>query len=118
MILDTPRYPNNTDASDQAIYKAAHCSWNMTRNILTGSTDTVLYFDYSDSAAFVLGAPVVVHSDDYSVKSSEAKVIDVYLDPVNPCYVTLNKPLGFSPTTDMKIELLGHPDSGAPYRWL
>lgn len=118
MILDTPRYPNSTDASDQAIYKAAHCSWNMTRSILTGSTDTVLYFDYTDAAAFVLGAPVVVHSDDYSSVSVQTKIIDVYLDPINPCYVTLDKPLGFTPTTDMKIELLGYADGGAPYRFL
>lgn len=118
MIVDTPRYPNNTDKADQAIYKAAHCSWNMTRNVLPSSTDTVLYFDYADAAAFVLGAPVIVHSDDWSVKSNEAKIIDVYLDPINPCYVTLSRTLGFTPTTDQKIELLGYADGGAPYRFL
>ncbi len=118
MILDTPRYPNSTDASDQAIYKAAHCSWNMTRNVMTGSTDTTLIFNSLDAPAFVIGAPVVVHSEDYSVKSQEVKIIDVFLSSVSPSYVTLSKPLGFTPTTDMKIELLGYPDLGAPYRFL
>lgn len=118
MILDSPRYPNNTDEADQAIYKAAHCSWNMTRNVLTGSTDTVLFFDYADRSAFVLNAPVMVRSTDWSTQSVEVKIIDVYLDLINPCYVTLSKPLGFTPTTDMKIELLGYADGGAPYRWL
>lgn len=118
MIVDTPCYPNSTDAADQAIYKAAHCSWNMTRNIITGSTDTVLIFDSLDAPAFVLGAPVIVHNKDWSIKSSEAKIIDVFLSSVDPSYVTLSKPLGFTPTTDMFVELLGYPDGGASYRFL
>jgi hypothetical protein len=118
MILDTPRYPNSTDAADQAIYKAAHCSWNMTRQVLATSTDTTLIFNSLDAPAFVVGAPVIVHSKDWTVKSIEVKIKEVFLSSVSPSYVTLSKPLGFTPTTDMIIEFLGYPDGGSPYRFL
>lgn len=118
MIVDTPRYPNSTDQADQAIYKASHCSWNMSRKVLATSTDTILYFSALDAPAFVIGAPVIVHNDDYTIKSPEIKIADVFLSSFLPSYVTLAAPLGFTPTVDMNISLLGWPDRGAPYRWI
>ena len=118
LILDIPNYPNSTDSSDKAIYKASHCFWTMSRNVLTGSTSTRLYFSSSDAAAFVEGAPVIVRSEDWTTKSVETKIESVFLSNVLPSYVDLKDDLGFTPTVDMKIDLLGFPDSGAPYRWL
>ena len=122
-ILDTPKYPMTTDAADQALYKSAHCSFNRTAKVITGSTDEILYLTPSPDAivnyqSFVVGAPILVHNKDWSIKSKEVKIKELVISNVSPSYAVLDKPLGFTPTTDMFIELLGYPDLGAPYRWL
>ena len=113
MIADTPRYPTNTDPADQAIYKAAHCSWNKQLDVLAGISGTQFTIAVPDLAYVEVGYLIRIHNDDYSIYSATQKVTDITSNTI-----TVDATLGFTPGSGYKIELLGYKDGGKPYLWL
>lgn len=113
LIMDTPRYPTNTDKEDQAIYKAVHCSFNKQLEVVAGISQTQFTIDPGDVGYVQVGFIIYIHNDDYSSSSVERLVTDV-----TGTTVTVEDDLGFIPSLDQKIELLGYNDGGKPYRWL
>lgn len=115
MIVDVPIYPNSIDTLEASIYKQIHVFWNPQVLIVSGISQTEFTVSPSDAAKFKKDLPIYVHSDDYSVTSFavEAKISNVV--GVN---ITVDKALGFIPASNQKIELIGFPDGGQPYRWV
>lgn len=113
MIADTPRYPSNTNVEDQALYKAAHVSWNKQLDVLAGISQTQFTISLSDVGYVEVGFSIFIHNRDYSIASSVAIVSDVTGQTV-----TVNSALGIVPSVGQKIELLGFHDGGKPYLWL
>ena len=113
MILDTPKYPSNTDQSDQAIYKAAHVSWNKQLTVLTGISDTQFTINLADVGYVQAGFKIYIHNKNYSISSNTTKVSTIV-----GTTVTTTASLGLTPSAGLKIEVMGFPDLGAGYLWL
>lgn len=113
MILDSPGYPSNTDPDDQALYKAAHVSFNKQLEVVSGVSVTQFNINISDVGFVKPGFLIFIHNKDYSVSSNTVKVSTVV-----GTLVTVVTTLGITPASGNKIELLGFPDGGVPYLWL
>ncbi len=113
MIADTPRYPLNTDQEENALYKAAHVSWNKQLSVASGISDTQFTVAPLDVEFVKPGYSIFIHNKDYSVTSEY-----VLVESVVGQTVTVKSVLGIVPASGQKIELLGFPDGGKPYLWL
>lgn len=114
-VIEVPPYPNNTDTLDASIYKQIHAFWNPQVLVVSGISQTQFTVSAPDALKFQLNLPVYIHNDDYTITSFaiEAKVIDI-----SGVTITVNKNLGFTPGAGQKIELIGFPDGGPPYRFV
>jgi hypothetical protein len=114
-ILEVDRYPLSTDPTDQQIIKQIHCFCDASVTATSGISDTQFMVDAADIDKFVLGLPVSVHNDDYSIISVEQNVSNI---DTGTNIVTVAGSLGFAPSAGNVAELIGFPDGGGPYRFL
>lgn len=99
---------------DESFYKNAHCFFTPQVQVLSGVSQT--QFTVSDPAKFFVGSFVRVHNYDYSIDSGtkELKVTNV-----TGSTITIDKDLGFVPTSVMFVDLIGFAsDEGAPYTFI
>lgn len=113
MIAELPPYPNNTDKDDMALYKTVHCYFNKQVQVASGVNTLNFTVAPGDVQYFQVGFPLIIHNTDYSVKSPEVKVKTILGNNIE-----VSATLGFTPISGHRIELLGYPDGGKPYRWL
>jgi len=78
--------------------------------VTSGASSTV--FDVSDSSRLWVGAPVSVHSADWTTVSAEARITDISTNTI-----TVDTDLGFTPSSGMVVDLIGFKSNeGEPYR--
>jgi hypothetical protein len=114
-VIEIPPYPNNVDTLDSSIYKQIHVFWNAQISVASGISQTQFTVSAPDALKFKLGNPVYIHSDDYSATSFG---VETTVTNVAGSTITVNKALGFTPSASQKVELIGYPDGGQPYRWV
>jgi hypothetical protein len=114
-VVEVPPYPNNIDTLDGSIYKQIHAFWNPQIVVVSGISQTQFTTSAPHALKFQIGNPVYIHSDDYSVTSFG---VEARVTGVTGVTVTVNKALGFIPASGQKIELIGYPDGGQPYRYV
>lgn len=100
-------------ASGDPVQKLVHCFWDRTVPVVTGVSGTQFTVGAGDTARFVVGQPVLVHKNNYSVIGDEINVLTVV-----GTTVTLESNLGFTPDNTYSVELGAFADLGAPYRFL
>lgn len=112
-IVDVAPYGSGTDPNYIAAYKALYAFLDPTLTIVTGISGTQFTLSGGDAAQVQVNQAVLVHNSDYTVLSPECIVLSVI-----GTTVTLKTPLGFTPSAGQKVELVGFPDGGGPYRFL
>jgi hypothetical protein len=114
-IIELPAYPTGTDSSVNEVQKNIHCFFDPSLAVTAGSSGTSFTVSTADAAKVLVGATVLLRNSDWSTISSEVKVATVN---TGTGVITVDEDLGFTPTTDYSVELVGFPDSGAAYRWI
>lgn len=112
-IVDIPDYPTGTDPAENRLYKLIHAHFAPIVDVVSGASQTQFAVSVADAAKFYVGAPVRVHSADFSAESDEVKVTDV-----TGTTITVSAALGFTPSSAHKVSLIGFADGDAPYRWI
>lgn len=118
-VIDIAPYPNSTDPTQNAFYKIMHAFWTPMVLVVSGIDSTSFTVSGGQVGKFFVGAPIRVHSLDYSSDSGDTTIFSV----VGTTITTVDN-LGFTPSANQQIDLLGFPDfsvspnAGAPYRWI
>lgn len=112
-ILDIVDYPQNANAEDQALSKALYVFYNKRILVLAGISQTQFTVSIGDLPYIKVGYIVKIHDRDYSNVSVERNVIDVTGQTI-----TVDGNLGYVPSADDRVELLGFEDGGRPFRIL
>lgn len=112
-IVDVAEYPNDSDPTDQALYKLMHAFFDPSVAVVSGSDHTHFTVGAGDIGKFAIGQSILVHNADYSVLSSETTVKGIVSNTIQT-----NDDLGFTPDNTMTVELIGFPDGGGPYRFI
>lgn len=110
-IVDIPYYPDNDLVYDQQLYKTVFCHIDPTVDVLSGISNFSFTVPMIDADKFKVGLPIIVHNNDYSLLSVEAKVQSVTMNTI-----VVDVDLGFTPSAGQKVELIGFKDEGGPYR--
>lgn len=112
-FIDVIDYPQNTDPEDQAISKAQYVYWNLSVLVVTGISQTQFTVSALDAAELRVGYQVKIHNQDYSNYSVTTEITDI-----TGVTITVQDALGFIPSADDRVELLGWKDGGKSYLWL
>ena len=112
-IVDIADYPNDTDPTDQALYKLIHAFLDPSVAVTSGVSSTSFNVGVGDEAKFAAGQTILVHNADYSSLSPEVTVLSIV-----GTLVTTVGTLGFTPDNTMLVELIGFPDGNGPYRMI
>jgi len=118
-IVDIANYPDSTDATENALYKVMHCFWDPQVAVVSGSDNTHFDVGAGDIGKFHVGAPIRVHTQDYSSDSGDLTVLSISSDTIET-----SASMGFTPDNTFVIDLIGYPDftttgtTGEPYRFL
>jgi hypothetical protein len=112
-FVDVTEYPTSSDPEIEALIKAMYCFWNNQATVATGISQTQFTVSPSYLPDLAVGYLVKIHDDLYTKESIETEITDI-----TGVTITVADPLGFFPVADDRIELLGFPDGGKPYRWL
>lgn len=112
-VVDIVSYPQNANPEDQALSKALYVFWNQQLSVLTGISQTQFTVSVPALAEIKVGYLVRIHNKDYSNFSTEQTVTDITGQTI-----TVGGALGYVPSADDKIELLGYLDGGQPYRFV
>jgi hypothetical protein len=109
-IVEAPLYDDNS-AQEMSFWKQIHAFLNPAVAISSVTSSTVIQVGSGEGAKFLPGAVIVVHSADFSSKSSEVKILSV-----NGDQLTLASALSYTPSAGHLIQLIGFKDGGHPYR--
>jgi hypothetical protein len=112
-ILDIAKYGVGTDLTFNALSKVLYAFFDLQLTVTGGSSQTVFTVSAPDAAKIKVGYIVKIHDVDYTNQSVERNVTNV-----TGTTITVDDALGFTPSNGQKIELLGFPDGGKPYRIL
>lgn len=112
MIVDIAPYPDNDDIEDDSIAKGIYVFTNPTVDVVTGVDNFSFNINISEAPLFLTGAVLIIHNEDYTLLSPEAKVVSVV-----GTLVTVDTDLTFTPALTHEVELIGYKDAGAPYRY-
>jgi hypothetical protein len=113
MVVDIPPYPDGTEKAENAVYKVIHAFLTPRVQVASGIDDLEFEVDPADASKFLVGATIIVHTDDWSEFSPEVTV-----EEVDGTTITCESSLGFSPDSTHYVDLIGFPDGGQPYRIL
>lgn len=103
------------DGEETFLWKALHVFADPQVTVVSGVSPTEIEVSPSDIGKFWAGSPVRVHSEDYTVDSGDNDIKVKFIVGNN---LTLSRTVGFTPSAGQKIDLIGFPDLGAPYRLL
>lgn len=109
-IVDIPKYPTSSDPTVNSIYKNIYVYQTNQVPIVSGISQTQFTIDNANLPDVAVGYLVFIHSNDFALESETTIITDI-----TGTTITVNKPLGFTPSLDQKIELLGFFDQGRPY---
>jgi len=112
-ILEVANYSTSLDPEDQSLIKSMFVFWNNQVKIVSGISMTQFTVSLSDVADMKVGQVLLVHDRTYSTKSPEVLITDI-----TGTTVTVASSLGFVPSLDDDVELLGFVDGGQPYRFI
>lgn len=112
-VVDIANYPSTTVASDNRNLKNTFVFTNPSVQVVTGVSATQFTVSGGDVSKLLVGAQIMLHNTAWSSSSS-----DVRITAVTGSTITVNTTLGFTPTSDYTVELIGFPDSGSSYRFL
>lgn len=110
-LVNIANYDSGSDPDVNFYEKNIHCFANPSVSITGGTSSTV--FDVSSTATLLVGATVQVRNADWSVISP-----DVRIEEINGLQIVVSASLGFTPTSDYKLEGIGFLDRGSFYRYL
>lgn len=110
-IIDIDDYPTTNNTATNAIYKTMHVYLSPTVTVVTGVDQRNFTVGAGDIGKFLVGAIVEVHSTDYSIASGELTVT-----MVTGVTVTVDAPLGFTPSAGQLVDFIGFADGGQAYR--
>lgn len=113
MIVDIAQYPNNSNADENKIYKTVFVFSDPNVDVVSGVSDTEFTIGAGDVSKFLIGAQIMLHNEDWSIVSPEVRV-----DEINANNIICNISLGFTPTSDFDVELIGFKDGGSAYRYI
>ena len=112
--VEPPNY-DETSAVNEALYKVLHCYLNPQVAISSAANDTSFVVGGSDISKFKVNHVVMVHSSDYTSTSDDVKIKSV---DAGSNTVTVEKSLGFTPSSGQFVELIGYGDGGAAYAYI
>jgi hypothetical protein len=114
-IIDIVAYPTAVDPYVQQLYKQVHSHLSPTVFVVSGVSPTVFVVPSGDIGKFLVGATVLVHSQDWTVSSPEVTVTNV---DTGTYEITVGSSLGFTPISGYQIEYIGFSDGGGAYRFI
>lgn len=114
-IVEPAPYDGAQNDPEFVKWKAMHCFFNPTITVLAGISTTQFTVPVADQNKLLPKQPVRIHNDDFTVDSGDK---DFIIDTVSGNLVTLKKPLPFTPTAGLFVELIGFQDGGKPYSWV
>jgi|694.fasta_scaffold02549_7 hypothetical protein len=112
-IVDVAFYPASTDPQIQFALKNVFVFADPSVAVASGSSATVFSVASGDVGKFHIGSTVLLHDESWSSVSPEAKVSSIVGNQI-----TVDRSLGFTPSSTYRVELIGFPDSGFAYRYL
>lgn len=117
-IIDLPDYPTGTDSSELATMKGIHCFFTPQVEVVSGISSTQFTVAVGDIGKFIVNGFVRVHNDDFTVDSQEDLTSDnqEVTDIDTGTNTVTVEDLGFVPAAGYKVDLIGFPDGGDPYR--
>lgn len=110
-IIDIDNYPSSIDPNVNAFYKIMHAFLSPTVTVVSGIDSRNFTVDPGDTGKFFVGSIVEVHSEDYSIASGELTVTLIVGNQI-----TVDAPLGFTPSTGKLVDFIGFADHSAAYR--
>lgn len=113
LIVDVAFYPASVDPQINFLLKNIFVFADPSVAVTAGSSAFVFSVGAGDVGKFVVGATVILHNADYSVQSPEVKV-----SAIAGTQITVDRSLGFTPSSLYQVELIGFPDAGFAYRYL
>lgn len=111
-IIEIPEY-DTTSALVNAKYKLLFTHLNPTIAVTSGTSGTVFAVGGGDVAKLTVGDQIKLRNSDWSTVSAEVLISDITSNTI-----TVATSLGFTPTSDYSIELIGFIDGGDAYRIL
>lgn len=114
LIIDIIDYPNNTSKTDDSMMKQIHCFFGPTVQVVSGASQTQFDVGPGDIGKFFINSLVRLHDEFYTINSPispELKVIDI-----NTNTITVDKPIGFVPSSSTFVTGIGMPDRAGVYR--
>lgn len=112
LIIEPAPYPQNTNPSDQAIWKDIYAFFNPRLTITNVIDESNFEVNSTDIAAIAEKAFINAHSPDFTNLSQEVSVATI-----NSNTITVNTPLNYLPSVGDQIDLVGFIDGGYPYRF-
>jgi len=110
-IIEPPIYPG-LDLG--AAYKNQHCFFDPTISVVAGTSQTVFDVGAGDIAKLFVGATLMLRLEDWTQVSPEVKISGIAGNTV-----TVDKSLGFIPTSSHLIDFVGFSDdAGSAYRFI
>lgn len=119
-IVELGDYPNTNDPLDNNDAKAIHCFWDPTVDIVSGIDNFSFTVDAGDISKFFVGSYIRIHNLDYSIDSTPGQNDEnpqVTNVDTGTNTVTVDIDITFTPAAGQKVELIGFPDEGLPYRF-
>lgn len=111
-IVDIPQYPTSSDPKVNRVYKINHVHYAPEVALASGISSTQFTVGAGDVSKFFVGAPIIVHNDDFSQESPELEVLDV-----TGTTITVSGAMGFTPDSTFHASMLGFADGKPCYRW-
>jgi len=111
--VDIEFYPAGVDPEINFVLKNVFVFSDPSVPVVSGSSDKVFTVGAGDAGKFLVGATVLLHNDSWSVQSPEARVTGI-----SGTQITVDRSLGFTPSSIHTIELIGFPDGGPAYRYI
>lgn len=112
-IIDLPYYSTSADPDTNRFYKLLHAHFGPLVSVASGASTTEFDVGGGDVSKFFVGAPVIVHSEDFSDESPEVEVLSIV-----GTTITVSASLGFTPGATHYVSLLGFADEQPCYRWI
>lgn len=117
--IEAPYYPNNTDSNDGFTWKNLHVAMNPTVAVVSGANNFTFDVAPADVSKFTVGQSVRVHDENFTNDSTPSLDIDdAEVTDITVNTITVDRDLGFTPSSLMEVELIGYIDGGVPYRYI
>lgn len=118
-IVDVPQYPTSNDPTVNLLYKTIHAFLDPVVAVVSGVDSTHFTVGAGDIGKFHVGAPIRVHSIDYTNDSGDLTVIGI-----SGTTIQTSASMGFTPSSGNQVDLVGFADfnaqsnAGQPYRFI